>query len=97
MLTGDYYRGGTSLKPKPFEVKVDPVTGLLQPTHGISVFNRPDHLGRFGGAHRVTCIPEELKIIRRGRDPGHFEIVPARPMTLAAYEVALGQIVLVPV
>jgi hypothetical protein len=83
MATAEYYRGGTNLKPRPFEVKIDPVTGLLQPTHGISVFSRPDSLDRFGGAFRVTCVPEELTIIQRGRDPTHFEIVPARPMTLA--------------
>jgi hypothetical protein len=97
MAMGDYYRGGTSLKPKAYEVRTDPVTGLLQPTHGISVFNRPDHLDRFGGAHRVTSLPVELRIIQRGRDPSHFEIVPAYPMTLAEYEEALSKIVLVPV
>ncbi len=96
MATDNYYRGGTSLKPRPFEVKIDPPTGLLQPTHGISVFSRPEPLERFGGAFRVTCVPEELKIIQRGRDPSHFEIVPARPMTLAEYEAALSTIVLVP-
>ena len=97
MATGEaYYRGGTSLKPRPFEVKFDPITGLLQPTHGISVFNRPDHLDRFGGAYRVTGVPEDLKIIPRGRDPSPLEVVPARPMTLAEYEAALGKIGLVP-
>jgi hypothetical protein len=92
-----YYRGGTSLKPRPFEIKVDPVTGLLQPTHGISVFNRPDRLDRFGGAYRVTNVPPELTVIQRGRDPGHFEIVPTHPMTLDEYEAALSTIILVPV
>jgi hypothetical protein len=62
----------------------------------LASFNRPDHLDRISGAYRVTGVPEELKIIQRGRDPSHFEIVPARPMTLAEYEAALGKIVLVP-
>jgi hypothetical protein len=35
-------------------------------------------------------------IIQRGRDPSHFEIIPARPMTLAECEAALRHIVLVP-
>ena len=96
MATGDFYRGGTLLKPRPFEVKLDPVTGMVQPTHGISVFSRPEHLERFGGAFRVTCVPEELKIIQRGRDPSHFEIVASHPMTLQEYEAALSKIVLVP-
>jgi hypothetical protein len=57
----------------------------------------PDHLERFGGAYRVTNLPEELTIIQRGREPTHFEIVPAYPMALAEYEMALSKIVLVPV
>ena len=57
----------------------------------------PDHLERFGGAWRVTDLLEELTIIQRGRDPTHFEIVPAYPMALAEYEMALSKIVLVPV
>jgi hypothetical protein len=92
----DYYRGGTNLKPRPFEIRIDPVTGMVQPTHGISVFNRPNGLDRFGGAFRITGLPEELKIIQRGRDPSHFEIVPSHPMTLQDYEAALSKIILVP-
>jgi hypothetical protein len=92
----DYYRGGNSLTPRPQDVRIDPATGLLLTTHGVFVFDRPDGLERFGGAFRVTAIPDTLKIIRRGRNPHHFEIVPAQPMTLADYEAALGQIVLVP-
>jgi hypothetical protein len=92
----DYYRGGNSLQPDPDEVKIDPATGLLQPTHGVSVFDRPDNLERFGGPYRVTNVPPELRIVQRGRNPRHFEIVPARPMTWAEYEAALGKIILVP-
>jgi hypothetical protein len=97
MATGDFYRGGISLQPLPHEVKRDPRTGLLQPTHGLSVFDQPDHLEKFGGAHQVTNVPAELRIIQRGRNSHHFEIVPAQPMTMAEYEEALQQIVLVPV
>src|SRR5690349_21279432 len=97
MAAGDYYRGGNSLQPKPFEIKIDPATGLVQPTRGVSVYDRPDHLDRFGGAHRVTNVPPELCIIQRGKDPHHFEIVPAQPMTLDEYEKALAKIILVPV
>jgi hypothetical protein len=42
-------------------------------------------------------VPDNLRIIQRGRDPHHFEIVPAAPMTRAEYEAALGQISLTPV
>jgi hypothetical protein len=78
-------------------VKVDPQTGLLRPTHGVSVYDRPDNLDRFGGAHQVTAIPPNLKVIQRGRDSHHFEIVPTVPMTMAEYKEALRQVVLVPV
>jgi hypothetical protein len=96
MAADAYYRGGTSRKPTPGDVRIDAATGLVQPTHGISVYDRPDGLERFGGAHRVTAVPDSLRIIQRGRDPHHHEIVPARPMTLAEYEAAFGQVVLVP-
>jgi hypothetical protein len=96
-ISGDYFRGGSSLKPKANEIRLDPRTGLVKTTHGVSVYSRPDSLDRFGGAHRVTNVPAELTIIRRGKDPFHHEIVPTRPMTLAEYEEALGKIILIPV
>ncbi len=95
MSTDEFYRGGNSLRAKQQEVRIDPITGLLRTTHGISVFDRPDNLDRFGGAYRVTAVPDDLRIIQRGRDPHHFEIVPARPMTLAEYEQVLNQITLI--
>ena len=39
-------------RAKPFEVKMDPASGLVQPTRGIAVFSRPDYLERFGSARR---------------------------------------------
>src|SRR5437773_1388174 len=96
MAMDAYYRGGNSLRPRAGEVRVDPATGLVKTTRGVSVYNRPEGLERFGGPHRVTNVPEALRIVQRGRDPTHFEIVPARPMTMAEYEEALDQIVLMP-
>ncbi len=93
-MAARFYRGGSNLRPRPGEVRIDPTTGLLRPTHGISVFDQPDNLDRFGGAYEVMTVPDKLRIIQRGRDPHHFEIVPAIPMTLAEYEQALQQIVL---
>ena len=97
MSAQQYYRGGSSLKPKSGEVIIHPTTGLVQPRRGVSVYDRPDNLHRFGGAYRVTQVPVELKIVQHGRDPWHFEIVPVRPMTMQEYEQALAAIVLIPV
>jgi hypothetical protein len=93
-MAARFYRGGRSLQPRPGEVRIDPTTGLLRPTHGISIFDRPDNLDRFGGAYEVVAVPDKLRMIQRGRDPHHFEIVPAAPMPPAEYEEALQQIVL---
>jgi hypothetical protein len=97
MAPVEYYRGGSSLKPRPIDVRIDRATGLLRPGRGVSVYCRPDGLERFGGAHRVTQVPPELAIVQVGRDPTHFEIVPTRPMTFEEYERALEKIVLLPV
>jgi hypothetical protein len=75
-------------------VRTDLATGLLRTTHGVSVYDRPDGLDRFGGVYRVGSLPATLKVVQRGRDPHHFEIVPAHPMTFAEYEDALRQVTL---
>jgi hypothetical protein len=97
MSTGPYYRGGNDLTPLPHELRVDPATGMLRPTHGVSVWSKPHGLDRFGGPHQVTQLPQELVIIQRGKNPDHYEIVPAFPMTQDDYEHALAGVVLVPV
>jgi hypothetical protein len=94
-LTGRvFYRGGSSLSPKPNEVRINKDTGLLNTTHGVSLNTDPTKVERFGGAFRVVSIPRGLKIGQRGNDPGHYEIMPARPMTLNEYEELLQQVIL---
>lgn len=93
-MAARFYRGGSTLRPRPGEVRFDPATGLLRSTHGISVFDRPDNLDRFGGAYEVKTLPDKLRIIQRGRDPHHLEVNPAVPMPPTEYEEALQQIVL---
>ena len=92
-----FYRGGSDLTPRVEEVKLDRVTALVGVTHGVSVFDNPDQVEHFGGAYRVVSIPESLTIIQRGRDPKHFEIVPAQPMSWDDYNAALHTIQLLPV
>ncbi len=92
MAARTFYRGGASLTPTPGDVRVDTATGLLRPTHGISVHDRPDGLERFGGAYQLDSIPGNLRIVQRGLNPHHYEIVPTYPMTADEYEQALRQV-----
>ncbi len=92
-----YFRGGPSLAPRPIDVRPDPVTGLLRPGRGVSVFSEPDGLERFGGAFEVTSVPPELTVVQTGRNPKHYELAPTAPMTMAEYTAALGRVGLSPV
>jgi hypothetical protein len=88
------YRGGPDLTPLPRDVKVDPQTGLVQPTHGVSLSSDPADLRRFGGAYEVVSFPEGLVIRQRGRRITHFELMPAEAMTFERYRRLLEQVVL---
>lgn len=89
------YRGGNDVTAEPDEVKVDKSTGKLKTTHGISVNTNPNKVKKFGGAYKVDKIPKGLNIIQRGGDPGHYEIVPSRPMGMDEYQGLLNKIVLI--
>lgn len=68
-----------SFSPRPNEFKVDPETGLVHDTHGVSVFDNPESVSSKGFTpHEInqSTIPDELRIIQRGQDPHHYEIVP---------------------
>lgn len=52
---------------------------------------------RFGVASRVEFLPEGLKMQQRGRDPSHYELMPAEAMTFERYVELLKQVVLRPV
>jgi hypothetical protein len=79
-----FFRGarGTdapSFTPRPNEFKVDPETGLVRDTHGVSVFDNAGSVSSKGFTpHEInqSTIPVELRIIQRGQDPHHYEIVP---------------------
>jgi hypothetical protein len=85
------YRGGTRMEMGPKDVRLD-ADGLVKTTHGLSVNRSQSGLERFGGAQQIRSIPEELRIIQRGADPNHFEIVPRTPMTPARFQALLDQV-----
>lgn len=90
----DVFRGGPGLEVKPGDLRIDRSTGLVQPTHGLSLETDATSLARFGGAHKVKSIPDELQIIQRGRRDTHFELVPKQAMTPERYEELVKQVVL---
>lgn len=79
------YRGGNEFIAKLNEVKIDQKTGFIKPTNGISVHLDPNKVRRFGGAYKIIDLPDTLKIIQRGRDPQHYEIIP-RTANLLTFE-----------
>jgi hypothetical protein len=87
-----YFRGGPSLAARPIDVIIDRETKLLATSRGLSIFDRPEGLDRYGGAFEVGPIPMSLRIVKTGRNPHHFEIAPDYPMTFAEYEAELTKI-----
>ena len=99
-MTGKYlpsnvppvYRGGNSLTFRPYEVRLDKQTGMVLPSHGISVDSEPENVVKFGGAYLVKAIPHELTIVQRGRRESHYEIVALSPVPPERYQELLDQI-----
>lgn len=88
----DYYRGGNSFTVKDRDIKVDPQTGLVKTTHGLSIHTEAEKMEKFGGAFKIVHLPNELQIIQRGNDKNHFEIVPKQQMSREDFQKYLNQI-----
>jgi hypothetical protein len=88
--TPSFYRGARpgeepSFAPRPNEYRVDPSTGTVRSTHGVSLFDNPGSVSSKGFVpYEVdqSTIPDELRIIQRGADPSHYEIVPQQGTSL---------------
>jgi hypothetical protein len=89
--------GGVRTPRLGIDVLIDRNTGLLRTDRGISLFADPAAVERFGGAYRLESIPAALTMQPRGRDPGHYELMPAEPMSFERYVELLQQVVLRPV
>lgn len=79
-----YYRGARdeapSFVPRPNDYKVDPATGFVKETHGVSLFDNAGSISSKGFEPHgldMNSVPSTLRIIQRGRDLNHYEIVPA--------------------
>jgi RHS repeat-associated protein len=88
----NYYRGGGDFTIRDRDIKIDPQTGLLKTTHGISLNTDPNGLDKFGGAYRITNLPKSLKVIQRGKDENHYEVVPGEQMSKESFQKALNEI-----
>jgi RHS repeat-associated protein len=90
------FRGGQNMMAAAKDVRIK--DGLVQTTHGVSVNAVASDVQKFGGAYRVTSIPDGLKVIQRGtKNQNHYEIVPVKPMTMEDYQKLLSQVKLEPV
>ena len=87
------YRGGNDFTVKSNEVKLNPKTGNVKTTHGVSLDVNPGTVSKFGGAYKIESLPEDLQIIQRGVRPEHFEIVPKYEMPLEIFQGLLNQVV----
>ena len=86
------YRGGSDFTVRSNEVKINPQTGNVKTSHGVSLDVNPETVSKFGGAYRIETIPEGLNTIQRGARAEHFEIVPAYEMPLEQFQELLNQI-----
>jgi len=95
-----YFRGakGTntpSFEPRPNEYKIDKKSGLVRPTHGVSLFDNKGSIGKKGFVpHEVdlATVSDKLQIKQRGNDKKHFEIMPKEAMSLADYKAELAKV-----
>lgn len=94
----EVFRAGNDFEIKPGEVKIDKATGNVKTNRGVSInvdsakMQKLANMKGLGNAYRIDSLPEGLKIIQQGNDPGHFEIVPEYPMPLEAFQSLLNQI-----
>ncbi|MFD8630833.1 polymorphic toxin-type HINT domain-containing protein [Streptomyces sp. NPDC059533] len=96
-----YYRGAEdgppSFVPRPNDYKVDPATGFVKETHGLSVFDNPGSVTKKGfEPHGIDSdsVPSTLRVIQRAKDLRHYEIVPASGanLTPARYAEELSKL-----
>ena len=90
----DFFRGSRNgeapdFTPRPNEFKVDKQTGLVKDTHGVSVFDNAKSVSDRGFTPNKidqSTIPDSSRVIQRGNDPRHFEIVPKPGANLSPSE-----------
>lgn len=87
-----YYRGGDSFKARELDVKMTEGQ-IVQPTRGVSLNTDKSQLSRFSKISQVDSIPDSLRIIQRGENPTHYEIIPKFSMTFEKFNEELSKII----
>jgi hypothetical protein len=91
------FRGGAALTPRlGIDVLLERYTSLLRTDRGVSLFDDPAKAARFGTVYRVESLPNGLKVQQRGKDPSHYKLMPAEPMTFEGYVELLTHVALRP-
>jgi hypothetical protein len=88
------YRGGNELNVRPIDIKINS-NGLVKTSHGMSLNVNACKIEKFGKPFKIKSIPEGLKIIQRGCDLGHYEIVPAYEMEVNVFQSLLNMVELI--
>jgi RHS repeat-associated protein len=72
----DVFRGGTDFTLKPGEFRVTP--DGKYPARGLSLNADASKVAPYGGAYKITSIPEGLDIIHTpsAANPMHFDVIP---------------------
>ncbi|MEO7596093.1 MAG: RHS repeat-associated core domain-containing protein, partial [Byssovorax sp.] len=91
-MVPDVFRGGYSLDVHKGEYKPRKEAGDLT-GRGISTWNTPEKVEKFGGAFKVVSVPDSLEVAQRGNNKDHYEIIAKKPgMTEEEYKNAVKEV-----
>lgn len=68
---------------------------MVKTSHGLFVFDNPNSViskGFIPNEILEDSVPDTLKIIQRGSEPKHYEIVPKKTMSVEQYKKELSKI-----
>jgi hypothetical protein len=102
-VSGNFWRGGKDMTLKNGEANIDPKTGRTpadgassgRVSHGPSLFSSINKITSKGFTpYKVAKLPKGLKIVQRGKDSEHYEIVPECPIDEKEFQKLLNDVTL---
>jgi RHS repeat-associated protein len=86
------YRGANGNDPL-FQLKTGEYKYTENSIRGLSLHvDAPKLTNVRGASYQITQMPKGLKIVQQGKDPGHFEIVPASKLSQEQFQNLLNQV-----